>query len=945
MGSSAFSIAVSGLNAAQAGLLTTSHNIANASTAGFNRQTVVQTTQTPQFTGAGFFGQGTTVNNVVRAYSKFLSDQVTASQASASQLDIYAAQIKQIDNMLADPTVGLSPVITSFFQGVAQVASSPSSIPARQSLLSTAESMVARFHSLDQQLSDLNSGVNSQIDSEVTTINSIAVQIGDINQRIAVAESSGVNQQANDLRDQRDQLLLDLNKHVRADIAIQSDGSYSVFIGNGQPLVVGENSYSLVSGVATNDSSRVAISLKAPNGTVTQIPESFLSGGALGGLLQFRSETLDEARNSLGRIAAGLASTFNTQHRLGQDLTGALGGDFFAMPAPVVSADSSNPSPTVQPGTVQATITDPAALTTSDYLLTAASNGYTLIRLADNTTVFSGGSLPITVDGMSISVSGAPASGSSFKIMPTRYAARDIGVAVTDPRGIAAGTPVLAAASTANTGTARITSGALTAPLTLTYSSGLQGYSGFPAGSAVSIWNGSSTTTVNVSSPSQIVSIPSGANVSVDGITFQINGASANGDRFTVGPNQLQAATGNIGGAAIVAGGRLNAATFTYSSAANSFALTPLPNPLLGVTVNVTSGGVTTTYPIRQANETVPYVAGATYTYGGLSFTLGGAAPANGDTFTVSDAVTATAGGGNTGAGTISALPVASGATLANATLSYNASGNLIGFPAGTVTVTTGGSTLSYASAGPATQIPFIAGATYGFNGINVAFGAGTPAVGDTFAIAAPPTTTSATATLTQAKVNFSAALPTANYTLSYDSASNQLTGFPVGTTVSVTANGQTTQVPILAPNSSVSFTDGMVLMVNGVRVTLSGSPANGDTFTIGPNPASSTDNRNALLLGALQTAKTLLGGTSSYESSYAQMVSEVGNTARQVNVSQEAQATLLSEAQTNQQSFSGVNLDEEAANLLRYQQAYQASAKIIDVSSKLFDLLVGMGG
>ncbi len=944
MASSAFGIAVSGLNAAQAGLVTTSHNIANASTAGFNRQTVAQTTQSPQYTGAGFLGQGTAVSTVLRAYNSFLSSQVTTAQASSSQLDMYAEQIKRIDNMLSDPAVGLSPAITAFFKGMNQVAADPSSVPARQSVLSNAQSLVGTFQNIDQQLAQINSGVNSQLDSEVSVINSLAVQISDSNQRIAVAESSGISQQANDLRDQRDQLVMELNRHIGASVVSQSDGSLTVFIGNGQPLVVGTTAFSLIAGVASNDSSRTAISVGSPNGGITQVPEELLSGGALGGLLQFRSETLDQARSSLGRIAVSLASTFNSQHRLGLDLNGALGGDFFDQPLPTVTADSANPPAVTRPGTVSATITDPSALTTSDYLLTATNSGYTLFRMEDSTTLFSGAALPITVDGMSINVAGAPAAGSSFRISPTRYGARDLSVAFSDVRDIAAGIPVIASANVANTGTAAISSGELVKPVTLTYSGATQGFSGFPAGTMLSIWNGSTTTNVNIASPSQSVAIPTGANVSANGITFQINGAVANGDSFTVGPNQLQAASSNTSSATIAAAGRVGSATFTYSSAgAGSLTLTPLPNPLLGVSVSVTNAGVTTEYPIRQANDTIPYVAGATYRYGGMTFSFGGAAPGNGNIFTVGDNITTTAGGANAGAGSIAALPVSSGASLAAATLTYNGGGNLTGFPAGTVTVSSAGTTLSYASAGPASPVPFIAGATYRFNGINVAFGAGTPAVGDTFAIAVPPTTNSATATISESAVSYSASLPTRAYDLTYDGSTNLLTGFPPGTMVSVTANGQTSQVPILAPNSGVSFSTGMVLMVNGVRVTLNGSPKNGDVFTIGPNAASSTDNRNALLLGALQTAKTMLGGTSNFATSYAQMVSSVGNQTRQVTVSQQAQATLLSEAQTNQQSFSGVNLDEEAANLLRYQQAYQASAKIIDISSRLFDTLIGL--
>jgi flagellar hook-associated protein 1 FlgK len=108
-------ISISGLNAAQTGLLTTSHNIANASTPGYNRQTIVQGSSTPQFTGVGYIGRGTDVTNIQRVYDAFLSTQVLGAQTTASQLQTYSNQINQIDNLLADGSAGLSPALQSYF--------------------------------------------------------------------------------------------------------------------------------------------------------------------------------------------------------------------------------------------------------------------------------------------------------------------------------------------------------------------------------------------------------------------------------------------------------------------------------------------------------------------------------------------------------------------------------------------------------------------------------------------------------------------------------------------------------------------------------------------------------------------------------------------------------------------------------------------------------------
>lgn len=840
MGTSLLNIAVTGLNAAQGGLVTTSHNISNASTDGFNRQRTVQTTLTPQFTGAGFFGQGTAITTVERAYSKFLAGQVLSSQSRASELETYASEIQQIDNMLGDPSIGMSPAITGLFKAVNEVAANPSSIPARQSLLSSANALVGRFQEVDQRMTEIRDGVNSQLTNEVTTINALARQISDVNQRIIIAEAAGAGQQANDLHDQRDLLVSDLNKHIRADVLVQSDGSFSVFIGNGQPLVVGETALTLTANLATDDPSRTEVNLLSPTGTTIRVPQGMLSGGSLGGLLQFRSQTLDSAQNSLGRIAVGMAQIFNDQHRLGQDLTGVMGKDFFLEPAVVVNPDTRNLAPATPPGDIQVAVTDPNSLTNSDYSLTAVAGGYSLLRLSDNTVVFSGATLPITIEGMTIRANGVPATGASFKILPTRYAARDVAVSLTDVRNIAAGLPIKTADGIANTGTGKISPGELTTPVTLSYSAAASGYIGFPAGSTLSIWNSVTltTTTVNVASAAQSVAISATDAVTVNGITFNIAGAPSNGDTFTIGPNQLAVGTDNVGAATVGPAGHIATTTLAYTLASNSLSGFPL-----GSVVSVTNGGTTTQYAIRLTNDTVPFISGASYQYNGSTFQITGA-PANGDTFNI-------------------------------------------------------GMTLTTASAAALT---------------------GT----------APPV--------------FSASLPTTPVTLKYDKVTNLLTGFPPGSTVSVSANGTTTMVPITTPDVGVTFTSGMSVEINGARVNLTGSPQSGDTFSILPNPAGTADNRNMQLLGALQTARNMLGGTATFESTYAQLVSAIGNKAREVEVTHQAQQGLLDQAENARQSLSGVNLDEEAANLLRYQQAYQASAKMIDLSSKLFDLLVSLG-
>lgn len=640
-----FGISVSALNTAQLGLATTQHNIANANTPGFSRQTVVAAARSPQLTGSGYVGQGADILSVKRIYDEFLSTQVISEQGQAAHLNSYYAQIQQINNMLADASAGLTPAMQNFFSAVNDLANSPESAATRQSMLSTAQSLITRFQSMSQRLQNINDSVNGSITSSVETINAYARQIALLNRNVVVAQAAAGGRPPNDLLDQRDQLIADLNQVIKASVVKQGDGSVNVSIGNGQLLVVGEQPYALQVVQSLTDPTKVEVAAGTAGGNVTRLQQSTFQGGSLGGLISFRNQSLDTAQNYLGLVATGLAGTFNQQHVLGQDLNGALGGDFFTQPVPLVHSSLNNAGSAV----IGASVSGYGALTGSDYMLQYNGvSGYTLTRLADN-TVTTYATLPQTVDGLTISLtSGVATAGDGFLIRPTANAAATIGVAISDPSKIAAATPVRSGTGLANSGTGFI-----------------------------------SAATVNAAPP------------------------------VTVNPSHIS-----------------------------------------------------TDLNLQQA-----------------------------------------------------------------------------------VTIT-----------------------------------------------------------------------------------------FTSATTFDVTGTG------VGLPATGVAYTAGANITYNGWTVKISGAPGTGDTFNVGSNTTASTDNSNALLLANLQSRKTMSNGTANYQGIYGQLVSIVGNKTRELQVSSTAQDAMLAQTIQAQQSISGVNLDEEAANLLRYQRAYQAAGKGMQIANTLFDSLLSLG-
>jgi flagellar hook-associated protein 1 len=140
------------------------------------------------------------------------------------------------------------------------------------------------------------------------------------------------------------------------------------------------------------------------------------------------------------------------------------------------------------------------------------------------------------------------------------------------------------------------------------------------------------------------------------------------------------------------------------------------------------------------------------------------------------------------------------------------------------------------------------------------------------------------------------------------------------------------------APNA---YTSGGNINVNGWQVQISGAPANGDSFTVTSNAGGTGDNRNALAAANQQNVGVLNNGTTSITAGVSSLITGLGSQAQQINTAQTAQAAVNAQALTSVQSVSGVNLDEEAANLLQWQQAYQAAAQALTVGNSLFTTLI----
>jgi flagellar hook-associated protein 1 FlgK len=429
----------------QRAISTTGHNIANVNTEGFSRQRVEFAALEPQLAGSGFIGSGVTIAAITRSYDQFLAADVQTRTSSAAGATALGDLSGRVDDILADPNTGLAPVLDEFFAAVQDVANNPGSLPERQVLLGQADVLADRFQYLNDRFQGLDQEANVRIENSVREINAFAEAIADLNQQIVSDTVRSGGQSPNDLLDARDQLVNRLAEVIGVTTVPQGDGAINVLVGNGQALVVGNSVSKLETFTDPFDVSRLNVGI---SGLAVQTDIGrFLSGGELGAVLDFRGDVLDGARTDLGLIATGLASTFNQQQALGLDLNGNFGGDFFRPLTPTVTNSTGNSGT----GAVTAVINDATGLTGDEYRLSYDGANYTLTNTTSNVST-SGPGPAFSIDGVDITVSGAPVAGDAFLISPVAQGANLFEVAISDPRAFAAASPVRSSTSLANAG-------------------------------------------------------------------------------------------------------------------------------------------------------------------------------------------------------------------------------------------------------------------------------------------------------------------------------------------------------------------------------------------------------------------------------------------------------------------------------------------------------------
>lgn len=920
-------VGVSGIKVSQTALRTVGHNIANAGTEGYSRQRV-DTVSNPANNMAGnFIGTGAHVNSIDRIVNQFITEQLRTDTTLAADLNGFYNQVRQLDGLLANPATGISGSMERFFHAMQNAADDPTSIPARQLVLNEADNLAERFNSVYDRLQVIERGVQDTMEAGVAKVNSLAANIAQLNARISGAMGAANGASPNDLLDQRDKALTELSALLPVQVFPQGNGQINVVVASGQSLVLGPDARRLELTPSAHSAAQSDL-LFVADGRKTDITAG-VTGGELGGALRFRDQVLKPSFNEIGHMALVLADTMNSQHQMGLDLQGEFGGLFFndvndtGLARARVAAHSANTA-TTSP-LMALYIRDSGQTTASDYELKIGQGGlYTVVQKSDNREVASGslpGQMPFSLrfDGLELQIEkGSLQAGDRFSLQPTRTAAQSIQAVLGDPEDLALASPLLTDASLSNRGTGSISAGQV---LAITGATGedlpLFATPGVMAPPLLVVFNTPySYDVLDNSDPGRPVQLS-------PPIRDQRYQPGMINNLFASEPGQTQVSSaGELIG---LPEGR-SAQTVAITGPADTTGLNGPANgyPAEMITISRpgdTAGQAVTTRLVTGQNASAKEIATA----------LGGIPGVQANAFSYAE---------------ISDLNLSYGAPLQihlnGEPLVQYQTDPVSGLPVLPETVPDPNQDpngfYDYLAASINDNPRLQAAGIYAVAGADHA--SGRPELrlhateGDDLRLA-----------FTGA-ANDSIAVgdgenPTVELEgLGHGQRSNLVVGgqLDVKLAEGLVFGSQPGDSLLFGNTAAPGFAQSTYL---GLQASINGAPRVGDRFSLTFNADASNDNRNAMALSALQNGKIFGGPNGSLTEKYGALVERVGISTHSAKINRDAALQVVQQTQALRESISGVNLDEEAADLIRFEQLFSANAQVISVARDIFERLI----
>ena len=307
-------------------LTTVSNNIANLNTEGYSRQSLDISANTMIPIGNTYLGTGSTLNQITRAYNGFVETNLRDTSSDLYNQQPVIDYGNRVIDIFGSPTSGLTSSLDRFYEASATLSTDPASVPQRNIFLTEAESLASSFQSLSGHLDDIDQESQLDINLQLSTLNNLTQQLVEVNAQLARKPS--LDQQPPELLDQRDNLLRELSELVKIDVNERASGGVEVRLDSstGTVLVNQLTSAKFTASFSENDPGAAKIFANVHGSSSETLS---VTGGLLGGLINFRSQILAPTVTALDRLAVTVNAEINAIQTTGVDLNGERGTALF----------------------------------------------------------------------------------------------------------------------------------------------------------------------------------------------------------------------------------------------------------------------------------------------------------------------------------------------------------------------------------------------------------------------------------------------------------------------------------------------------------------------------------------------------------------------------------------------------------------------------------------
>jgi flagellar hook-associated protein 1 len=327
--SSVFNIGRNALQTYELALQVTSHNIANALTPGYTRQQMVLEAQNPLNLSGLHLGMGVTAGSVRQAFDQYTARSIQQNASALGESEAKATALAYLETIFNEAAGhGLNQALADFWNAWQDLANNPGGVPERTALLQKAEALSAQFRTMSESLDQVRRSMNTNLGASLSDLAQTARQIASLNERITASEADGTR--ANDLRDQRNNLVENLASLIGINHYEDGNGALTILTTSGKLLVSGTQSWELSQAGEQIYWNGIPVDLSAE-----------LSGGKIGGWLDIRDEIIPQYLANLDELAGSLIREINARHAAGYALSGATGLAFFEPPPSPVPGDHS----------------------------------------------------------------------------------------------------------------------------------------------------------------------------------------------------------------------------------------------------------------------------------------------------------------------------------------------------------------------------------------------------------------------------------------------------------------------------------------------------------------------------------------------------------------------------------------------------------------------------